>query len=128
MVRLNKTQFTGNPTKNIESKKVGNSVKAEFTLAQSYTVKTKEGVKDFVDFVSCEAWGKIAERLSKHVTTKTNILVDARLKSEHWQDNETQGNRSRIKLIVSNFQFNSPKPKEVAEVEDSHDGETEEQA
>lgn len=55
-------------------------------------------------FVDCEAWGRTAEVINEHLRKGRPIYVEGRLRLDQWQDKEGN-NRSKLKVVVDNFQF-----------------------
>jgi single-strand DNA-binding protein len=66
--------------------------------------KTENGEdRDETTFIDCESYGKQAELISKYMTKGRPLMVDGRLKLDTWEKNGEK--RSRIKVVVENFQF-----------------------
>jgi single-strand DNA-binding protein len=70
--------------------------------------------KEEVCFAECESWGKRGETVSKYFTKGSPIFIDGRLKFEQWQANDGS-KRSRLKIVVENFEFVSGQTKENTE-------------
>lgn len=58
-----------------------------------------------VCFIDCEAWAKTAEAIAKYVTKGRPLYVQGRLKLDQWEDKTTKEKKSRIKVVVEQFQF-----------------------
>lgn len=77
-----------------------------FGLAINRDWKSESGEKQSeVCFVDCEAWGKTAETIQKYVTKGRPLYVQGRLKLDQWEDKKTSEKKSRIKVVVEQFQF-----------------------
>lgn len=79
---------------------------ATFSLALNHTWKTDTGEKrEEVTWVDCEAWGKIAETIAKYMFKGRSMYAEGRLKLDQWEDKNTKEKRSRMKVVVEQFQF-----------------------
>lgn len=56
-------------------------------------------------FIDCTAFGKPAEVLGQYVTKGRPLFVEGRLKYDQWDDKNGDGKRSKVSVIVENFQF-----------------------
>jgi len=73
-----------------------------FTVAQTPRVKAGNEWKDgTATFVRCELWGPAAENMAESLTRGARVLVAGELRTEEWQDKETNEPRRAVKLIVS---------------------------
>ena len=106
MPSYNKVLLMGNITRDVELKYTpGNMAVATIGIAVNRRFKTKEGeTKDEVTYVDCEAWGRTAEVIQQYLGKRKPIFIEGRLKLDQWQDKEG-GNRSKLKVVVENFQF-----------------------
>ena len=64
--------------------------------------------KDESDFFECEAWEKTGEAISNFIKKGQRILIDGRLQQDRWKDQQTQENRSKVKIVVNRFDFIEP--------------------
>src|SRR5688500_9307095 len=81
-------------------------VVVEFGLAVNRKYKTADGVdKEEVAFVDCTAFGRQAETISQYCTKGKPIFVEGRLKFDTWDDRAGGGKRSKLTVVVENFQF-----------------------
>jgi single-strand DNA-binding protein len=86
--------FVGRVCNTPEMKMVGDNVVTTFRLAV-------DGRNDKTTFVPCEAWGKIAEILTKYVDKGREIAIEARLKHRQF---ERDGNKRTIyEFVVEDF-------------------------
>jgi single-strand DNA-binding protein len=58
-----------------------------------------------ITFVDVEAWGKQAETIAKYLVKGRPIFIEGRLKFDQWEDKTTQQKRSKIKVVLIEFQF-----------------------
>lgn len=78
----------------------------QFALAINRTWKNDAGEKqEEVIFVDCEAWAKTGETIAKYCTKGKPLYVEGRLKLDQWEDKTTKEKRSRMKVVVEQFQF-----------------------
>ncbi|MBX3322101.1 MAG: single-stranded DNA-binding protein [Phycisphaeraceae bacterium] len=104
---LNKVILIGNLTRDIELKHTAsNMAVANFGLAMNRRFRAGDGqMRDEVTFVDCEAWGKTAESMSKYLHKGRPVFVEGRLKLDTWEDKNDGSKKSRIRVVVENFQF-----------------------
>ena len=106
MANLNKVMLIGNLTRDPELKYTpGNQAVCELGLAVNRKYRTKDNEeREEVTFVDCEAWGKQAEVIKQYMTKGRPIFIEGRLKLDTWEDKEG-GKRSKMRVVVENFQF-----------------------
>jgi single-strand DNA-binding protein len=104
---LNKVMLMGNITRDIELRHTsGNQAVATIGLAMNRRWRTPEGEqREEVTFVDCDAWGKTAEMIAQYFAKGRPIMIEGRLKLDTWQDKESGGNRSKLKVVIENFYF-----------------------
>jgi single-strand DNA-binding protein len=111
MASYNKVFLMGNLTRDPQVKHLpghahGQMVVVEFGLAVNRRYKTADGVdKEEVAFVDCTAFGRQAETISQYCTKGKPIFVEGRLKFDTWDDKSGGGKRSKLTVVVENFQF-----------------------
>ncbi|MCP3903647.1 MAG: single-stranded DNA-binding protein [Planctomycetes bacterium] len=106
MSSYNKVLLMGNLTRDIELKSTssGQSV-AQIGLAVNRRYRTKEGEqREETTFVDCEAWARTAEVMHQYLAKGKPVFIEGRLKLDQWQDQQGN-NRSKLKVVVENFQF-----------------------
>jgi single-strand DNA-binding protein len=110
MPNYNKVLLMGNLTRDVELKYTpSNMAVANLGIAVNRKYKGNDGeMKEETTFVDCEAWAQTAENLSKWFSKGRPIFLEGRLKLDQWQDKEG-GNRSKLKVVIENFQFVDPK-------------------
>jgi single-strand DNA-binding protein len=107
MPSLNKVMLMGNLTRDPELRVTpkGTAI-CQFSLAINREFKLESGEKrDEVVFVDVEAWGKAGETVAKYLTKGKPLFVEGRLKLEQWEDKKTGEKRSRMKVVLEQFQF-----------------------
>ena len=78
----------------------------KFGLAVNRKFKGEDGAeREEVTFIDIEAWGKTAETIQKHCVKGRPLYVKGRLKLDQWEDKTTQQKRSKLKVVLENFQF-----------------------
>ena len=111
MASYNKVFLMGNLTrdpqvKHLPNRAHGQMVVVEFGLAVNRKYRTADGVdKEEVAFVDCTAFGRQAETISQYCTKGKPIFVEGRLKFDTWDDRAGGGKRSKLSVVVENFQF-----------------------
>src|SRR5688572_30218472 len=107
MASYNKVFLMGNLTRDPQVKHLPSQmVVTEFGLAVNRKYKTADGVdKEEVAFVDCTAFGRQAETISQYCTKGKPIFVEGRLKFDTWDDRAGGGKRSKLTVVVENFQF-----------------------
>ena len=56
-------------------------------------------------YVDIEAWSKQGETIAKYCTKGRPLFVEGRLRLDQWEDKTTKEKRSRMKVVLENFQF-----------------------
>jgi single-strand DNA-binding protein len=107
MPSFNRVTLIGNLTRDPETRDLpSGTTLCEFGLATSRHYKTAGGDdREETCFIDCTAFGKQAEVLSQYVTKGRPLFVEGRLKYDQWDDKNGGGKRSKISVIVENFQF-----------------------
>ena len=57
-------------------------------------------MKEGADFISCQAWGKTAETMSKFLTKGSEIVVSGRIQTRTWDDNEGKKDMQQVYFAV----------------------------
>lgn len=104
---VNKVFLMGNLTRDIELKHTpSDQTVATIGLAVNRRFRTKEGEnREETTFVDCEAWGRTAEVMGQYLSKGRPVFIEGRLKLDQWEDRETGKNRSKLRVVVENFQF-----------------------
>lgn len=107
MPSLNHVMLMGNLCRDAELRVTpkGTPV-AQFSIAINRDWKNEAGEKQTeVLFIDCEAWSKSAETIAKYVGRGQSLYVEGRLRQDLWEDKNTHEKKSRIKVVVEQFQF-----------------------
>jgi single-strand DNA-binding protein len=107
MPNLNQVNIMGNLCRDPELRVTpkGTAI-CQFSLAINRKFKTDAGgEQEEVTYVDCEAWGKAGENIAKYVTKGRPLFVSGRLRLDQWEDKNTKEKRSKMKVVVENFQF-----------------------
>lgn len=104
---FNKVILMGNLTRDPETRTTpsGQTV-TNFSLAINRTWKDQSGnQQEAVSFIDCVAWGKPGEIISQYLSRGRSILVSGRLDQRSWDDKESGAKRSRVEVVVEDFNF-----------------------
>lgn len=107
MANYNKVILMGNLTRDPEMRFLpkGTAV-AKFGLAVNRRWRSETGEqKEETTFVDIEAFGKQAETISQYLKKGRPVMVEGRLKLDQWDDKQTGQKRSRMSVVLENFQF-----------------------
>lgn len=107
MKGFNKVILMGNLTRDPETRTTpgGQSV-TQFSLAVNRTWKGADGQQqEAVSFIDCVAWGKAGEIIAQYLGKGRAVLVSGRLDQRSWEDKETGGKRSKVEVVVEDFNF-----------------------
>lgn len=120
MPNLNRVMLMGNLTRDPELRYLpnGNTAVAALSLAINRKWKTPGGeAKEEATFIDCEAFGRTAEVLNQYLKKGRPVYIEGRLKLDQWTDKEGQ-KRSRLKVVVEQFQFIDGKRDDAEETPD----------
>jgi single-strand DNA-binding protein len=107
MANFNKVILAGNLTRDPEMRYTpkGTAI-AQFGLAVNRKWKSETGeMKDEATFVEIEAWSGTAETICKYLKKGRPILIEGRLRYQAWDDKQTNQKRSKLSVVLENFQF-----------------------
>ena len=107
MASFNKVFLMGNLTRDVQLKYLpSQTAVAEFGLACNRKFRTANGEdREEVTFVDITAFGKQAEVLNQYMSKGKPIFIEGRLKYDQWEDKNGGGKRSKLTVVVDNFQF-----------------------
>ena len=107
MPSLNKVLLMGNLTRDPELRVTPKGTPiCQFSLAINRQFKMESGEsREEVIYVDIEAWGKQGETIAKYMTKGRPLYVEGRLRLDQWEDKNTKEKRSRMKVVLENFQF-----------------------
>ena len=107
MASLNKVMLIGNLTRDPDLRVTpkGTAI-CQFGIAVNRTFKSEDGTtKDEVTFLDVEAWGKQGETIAKYLVKGKPIFIEGRLKLDQWEDKTSGDKRSKVKVVLEQFQF-----------------------
>jgi single-strand DNA-binding protein len=107
MPSFNRVTLIGNLTRDPQSKQLPSSTTVcDFGLAMNRRYRTQAGEdREEVCFVDCAAFGKQAEVIQQYCTKGKQLFIEGRLKYDTWDDKNSGQKRSKLSIIVENFQF-----------------------
>ena len=107
MASFNRVILVGNLTRDPELRYTPKGLAiAKIGLAVNRTWKSETGEsKEEVTFVDIDAFGKQAETIGQYLKKGRPILVEGRLRLDQWDDKQTGQKRSRLGVVMENFQF-----------------------
>ena len=107
MASFNKVILAGNLTRDPELRYTpkGTAI-ARIGLACNRKWKSETGeMKEEVTFVDVDAFGKTAETIGQYMKKGRPILIEGRLRYDTWEDKQTKQKRSKLGVVLENFQF-----------------------
>jgi len=107
MASFNKVILAGNLTRDPELRYTpkGTAV-ARIGVACNRKWKSETGeLKEEVTFVDVDAFGKQAETIGQYLKKGRPILIEGRLKYDSWEDKQTKQKKSKLGVVLENFQF-----------------------
>jgi single-strand DNA-binding protein len=107
MASFNRVLLLGNLTRDPQLKYLPSQTPvAEFGLACNRKFKTAQGEdREEVLFVDCSAFGRQAEVINQYCQKGRPLFVEGRLKLDTWEDKNGGGKRSKLTVVVENFQL-----------------------
>jgi single-strand DNA-binding protein len=106
MANFNKVVLLGNLTRDVEVRYTqGGLPIGKFGMAINRKFKSGEEAKESTCFVDLTAFGKQAEVLSEYTGKGSPLFVEGRLEYSTWEAKDGGGKRSKLEVIVENFQF-----------------------
>lgn len=108
MANLNKVFLIGNLTRDPELRYTqSGSAVASFGIAvnREFTSRANGEKKKDVCFVDVDAWGKTGEVINQYLQKGRQIFIEGRLNFRQWEDRQSGQKRSKLSVVVENFQF-----------------------
>src|SRR5688500_1821067 len=104
---FNRVMLMGNLTRDPQMRFTpSNTAICEFGLACNRKFKTASGEdRDEVTFVDITAFGRSAEVINQYCRKGKPIFIEGRLKYDTWEDKNGGGKRSKLSVVVDNFQL-----------------------
>lgn len=107
MASFNKVILAGNLTRDPELRYTPKGMAiTRIGLACNRKWKSDTGeMKEEVTFVDVDAFGKTAETIAQYLKKGRPILIEGRLRYETWEDKQTNQKKSKLGVVLENFQF-----------------------
>ena len=104
---FSKAIIAGNITRDPELRSTPNGASVcSFSVAVNRVYRDSNGEqKEEVSFIDCSAWGKLGEMISQYAKKGSGVLVSGRLSQRSWEDKNGGGKRSRVEIVVEDFNF-----------------------
>ena len=106
-MNFNKVILAGNLTRDPQLKYLPNQTAVtDFGMACNRRWKGPNGEdREETTFVDVSCFGKQAEVVNQYFQKGRPIFVEGRLKYETWEDKQGGGKRSKLSVVMENFQF-----------------------
>lgn len=119
-MNVNKLFVAGRLTRDPQVKFLPTQVAVcEFGIANNRRFRTVAGEdREEVLFVDCSAFGKTGEAIAQHFHKGKEIYLEGRLKLDQWDDKQTGAKRSKLTMVVDNWQFIGGKSDEAGDRQD----------
>ncbi len=104
---FSKAIITGNLTRDPELRTTPNGASVcSFSVAVNRVYKDASGEqREDVSFIDCSAWGRLGEMINQYAKKGSGVLVSGRLDQRSWEDKTTGQKRSRVEIVVEDFNF-----------------------
>ena len=104
---FSKAIIAGNITRDPDLRTTPNgSSVCSFSVAVNRVYSDSSGAqKEDVSFIDCSAWGKLGEMIGQYAKKGTGVLVSGRLSQRSWEDKTSGQKRSRVEIVVEDFNF-----------------------
>ena len=115
---LNDVKIVGNLTRDPETRYTENGTavaNVSLGVNEYYTPVEGGERRQITTFVDVQVWGPSAATLAEFGKKGAELLVEGSLRQDHWQDKQTNQNRSRLYVKAARWQFTQYRPKEPAE-------------
>ena len=106
---FSKAIITGNLTRDPDLRTTPNGASVcSFSVAVNRVFRDSSGTQqESVSFIDCSAWGKLGEMIGQYAKKGSGVLVSGRLDQRTWEDKTTGQKRSRVEIVVEDFNFTS---------------------
>ena len=107
MPNFNKVILMGNLTRDPEVKYTSSGTAiAKLGMAINRYWRNQDGQQqEETTFVDVDAFGRQAETIGQYLKKGRPIMVEGRLKLDQWDDKQTGQKRSKMAIVLENFQF-----------------------
>jgi len=104
---FSKAIIMGNLTRDPEMRTTPNGTNVcSFTVAVNRSYRDGSGNNvEQVSFLDCVAWTKQGEIIGQYAKKGSGVLVSGRLEQRSWEDKNSGQKRSRVEIIVEDFNF-----------------------
>ena len=104
---FSKAIITGNLTRDPELRTTPNGASVcSFSVAVNRNYKDSNGEqREDVSYIDCSAWGRLGEMINQYAKKGSGVLVSGRLDQRSWEDKNGGGKRSRVEIVVEDFNF-----------------------
>ena len=104
---FSKVILCGNLTRDPELRATPSGTQVcSFGIAVNRVYRDASGAnKETVSFFDCSAWGRSGETIAQYAKKGTGMLVSGRLEQRSWDDKSTGAKRSRVEVVVEDFNF-----------------------
>jgi single-strand DNA-binding protein len=107
---FNKVLLMGNLTRDVEIRHTqSNTAIGKFGIAVNRRYSVGEGgnreQREETSFIDCEVWGRTAEIMSQYLQKGRPVFIEGRLRLDQWEDKTSGQRRSKLLVVVENFQF-----------------------
>jgi single-strand DNA-binding protein len=113
-MNINTVLMTGNLTEDPELRFTPSGkqvVSASIANNERYTDSQGEE-KTVTTFVNLQIWGKPAQNFGNLVKKGQEVFITGKIRMDEWTDKETKARRTRLYLLVENWQFTQFKRQE----------------
>jgi len=107
MANFNKVLLMGNLTRDPELRYTPKGT-AVATLGVAVNRRWKDDTgqqREETTFVDVDAFGRTAETIGQYFKKGRPIFIEGRLRFQTWEDKQTGQKRSKLNVIMENFQF-----------------------
>lgn len=108
MANYNKVILMGNLTRDPELRYTSSNLPvAQIGLAVNDRVKNRqtEQWEERANFFNCVAFGRTAEVLNQYLRKGRPLFIEGQLRYDSWEDKETGAKRSKVEVVINNFEF-----------------------
>ncbi|MEM9084176.1 MAG: single-stranded DNA-binding protein [Planctomycetota bacterium] len=104
---VNKVFLMGNLTRDVEMRSLPSGMSVgNFGLAVNERFKDRDGNwQDRANFIDCEIFGGRADAMARYLSKGSPVFVEGKLRLDQWEDRNSGQKRSRLKVVVDNFEF-----------------------
>ncbi len=103
---FSKAIITGNLTRDPELRTTpGGTSVCSFSVAVNRVYRDNGEQKESVSYIDCSAWSKLGEMIAQYAKKGSGVLVSGRLDQHSWEDKNTGQKRSRVEIVVEDFNF-----------------------